>query len=109
LQEIRIALWRSFANFDGRCSLRTWVYRVAHNTAADLTGLSSSNVATKVTASRKYSASAFMNERHVMVNEAFGDDVRALWQSQQGDGGHMSASEARSKSEDLQDKARRRP
>jgi hypothetical protein len=44
-----------------------------------------------------------------MVNEAFGDDVRALWQSQQGDGGHMSASEARSKSEDLQDKARRRP
>jgi RNA polymerase sigma-70 factor, ECF subfamily len=33
-QEIHIALWRSFAGFDGRCSLRTWVYRVAHNTAA---------------------------------------------------------------------------
>jgi RNA polymerase sigma-70 factor (ECF subfamily) len=33
LQEIHIALWRSFAGFDGRCSLRTWVYRVAHNTA----------------------------------------------------------------------------
>jgi len=33
LQEIHIALWRSFANFDGRCSLRTWVYRVTHNTA----------------------------------------------------------------------------
>lgn len=33
LQEIHIALWRSFANFDGRCSLRTWVYRVAHNIA----------------------------------------------------------------------------
>jgi len=33
LQEIHIALWRSFANFDGRCSLRTWIYRVAHNTA----------------------------------------------------------------------------
>ncbi len=33
-QEIHIALWRSFAVFDGRCSLRTWVYRVAHNTAA---------------------------------------------------------------------------
>jgi RNA polymerase sigma-70 factor, ECF subfamily len=28
-----IALWRSLARFDGRCSLRTWVYRVAHNTA----------------------------------------------------------------------------
>jgi len=34
LQEIHIALWRSFANFGERCSLRTWVYRVAHNTAA---------------------------------------------------------------------------
>jgi RNA polymerase sigma-70 factor (ECF subfamily) len=33
LQEIHIALWRSLAGFDGRCSLRTWVYRVAHNTA----------------------------------------------------------------------------
>lgn len=34
LQDIHIALWRSFGGFDGRCSLRTWVYRVAHNTAA---------------------------------------------------------------------------
>jgi RNA polymerase sigma-70 factor, ECF subfamily len=33
LQEIHFQLWRSFANFDGRCSLRTWVYRVAHNVA----------------------------------------------------------------------------
>jgi RNA polymerase sigma-70 factor (ECF subfamily) len=33
LQEIHIALWRSLGCFDGRCSLRTWVYRVAHNTA----------------------------------------------------------------------------
>jgi RNA polymerase sigma-70 factor (ECF subfamily) len=34
LQEIHLALWRSFKSFDGRCSLRTWVYRVAHNAAA---------------------------------------------------------------------------
>jgi RNA polymerase sigma-70 factor (ECF subfamily) len=34
MQDIHLALWRSFANFDGRCSLRTWVYRVAHNAAA---------------------------------------------------------------------------
>lgn len=34
LQEIHIALWRSFASFDQRCSLRTWVYRVAHNVGA---------------------------------------------------------------------------
>lgn len=36
LQEIHVALWRSFAGFDGRCSLRTWVYRVAHNTAISI-------------------------------------------------------------------------
>lgn len=34
LQEMHLALWRSFQGFDGRCSLRTWVYRVAHNAAA---------------------------------------------------------------------------
>jgi RNA polymerase sigma-70 factor (ECF subfamily) len=33
LQEVHLALWRSFAVFDRRCSLRTWVYRVAHNAA----------------------------------------------------------------------------
>ncbi|MEP6715164.1 MAG: sigma-70 family RNA polymerase sigma factor [Terriglobia bacterium] len=33
LQEIHFALWRSLATWDARCSLRTWVYRVAHNTA----------------------------------------------------------------------------
>ena len=34
LQDIHVALWRSFASYDGRCSVRTWVYRVAHNVAA---------------------------------------------------------------------------
>lgn len=34
MQEIHVALWRSFGRFDGRCSLRTWTYRVAHNVAA---------------------------------------------------------------------------
>ena len=33
-QEIHVQLWRSLAKFDGRCSLRTWAYRVAHNVAA---------------------------------------------------------------------------
>ena len=33
LQEIHIALWSSFKKFEGRCSVRTWVYRVAHNAA----------------------------------------------------------------------------
>jgi RNA polymerase sigma-70 factor, ECF subfamily len=34
LQEIHVSLWRSFAVYQGQCSLRTWVYRVAHNAAA---------------------------------------------------------------------------
>jgi RNA polymerase sigma-70 factor (ECF subfamily) len=34
LQDMHVALWRSFASFDGRCSMRTWMYRVAHNVAA---------------------------------------------------------------------------
>jgi RNA polymerase sigma-70 factor, ECF subfamily len=33
LQEIHLELWRSFARYEERCSLRTWVYRIAHNTA----------------------------------------------------------------------------
>ena len=32
-QEIHLALWRSLEKFNGRCSLRTWIYRVAHNVA----------------------------------------------------------------------------
>jgi RNA polymerase sigma-70 factor (ECF subfamily) len=34
LQEIHLAMWRSFEGFRGQCSLRTWVYQVAHNVAA---------------------------------------------------------------------------
>jgi RNA polymerase sigma factor (sigma-70 family) len=34
LQNIHLNLWRSLDRFDGQCSLRTWVYRVAHNVAA---------------------------------------------------------------------------
>ena len=33
LQEVHLALWQSFGGYEERCSLRTWVYRVAHNTA----------------------------------------------------------------------------
>ena len=34
IQDIHFELWRSFKIFDGRSSLRTWVYRIAHNTGA---------------------------------------------------------------------------
>jgi RNA polymerase sigma-70 factor, ECF subfamily len=33
-QDIHFQLWRSFRVYDGRCSLRTWVYRIAHHVAA---------------------------------------------------------------------------
>ncbi len=32
-QEILLALWRALPSFEGRSSLRTWVYRIAHNVA----------------------------------------------------------------------------
>jgi RNA polymerase sigma-70 factor (ECF subfamily) len=32
-QEIHLQLWRSFELFDARCSVKTWTFRVAHNTA----------------------------------------------------------------------------
>ena len=32
-QDIHFQLWRSFEVYDGRCSLKTWAFRVAHNTA----------------------------------------------------------------------------
>ena len=34
-QDIHCALWRSFERFQGKAALKTWVYRVAHNVAAD--------------------------------------------------------------------------
>jgi len=34
VQDIHFELWRSFKIFDGRSSVRTWVYRIAHNTGS---------------------------------------------------------------------------
>ena len=31
VQDIHAALWRSFAYFEGQCSVRSWVYRIGHN------------------------------------------------------------------------------
>jgi RNA polymerase sigma-70 factor (ECF subfamily) len=44
-QEIHFALWRSFKLYEARCSLGTWVYRIAHNTAAShIVGQRKSNI-----------------------------------------------------------------
>ncbi|MBD60172.1 MAG: RNA polymerase [Citromicrobium sp.] len=45
-QDIHLELWRSFARFDGNCALKTWVFRVAHNVAADHVGRASRKPAT---------------------------------------------------------------
>jgi RNA polymerase sigma-70 factor, ECF subfamily len=34
LQEIHVAIWKSLGRFNGNCSLRTWVFRIAHNVGA---------------------------------------------------------------------------
>lgn len=34
VQEVLAAVWRALPSFEERASLRTWVYRVAHNTAS---------------------------------------------------------------------------
>jgi RNA polymerase sigma-70 factor (ECF subfamily) len=35
LQEIHATLWHSLSKFDGRCSVKTWTWRVAHNVGAN--------------------------------------------------------------------------
>jgi RNA polymerase sigma-70 factor (ECF subfamily) len=41
VQEIHAALWRSFAIYEGQCSEKSWVYRIAHNVGVThmMTGL----------------------------------------------------------------------
>jgi RNA polymerase sigma-70 factor (ECF subfamily) len=47
-QDIHLQLWRSFEAFDGRCSLKTWTFRVAHNTAVSYVNRERRNHATFV-------------------------------------------------------------
>ena len=35
LQDMHVAIWKSHKLFDGRCSERTWIYRIATNVAAN--------------------------------------------------------------------------
>jgi RNA polymerase sigma-70 factor (ECF subfamily) len=48
LQDIHLALWRSFERFDERCSARTWIYRVAHNVATSRVSRRRANAPTLV-------------------------------------------------------------
>lgn len=64
LQDIHFALWRSFKRFDGRCSMRSWVYRVAHNTAAD-----------HVSARRRVPKGASIDELEIVDDRAGFEDI----------------------------------
>src|SRR5262245_49425958 len=71
LQDIHVALWLSLEHFEGRCSLNTWVYRVAHNTATSARR-------------RKVKAPALVSLEEVEASPPSrtverGDDVRTLW------------------------------
>ena len=46
-QEIAIALWTAFPQFRGDSSERTWIYRVAHNTAITFTAQAATNPGTR--------------------------------------------------------------
>jgi RNA polymerase sigma-70 factor (ECF subfamily) len=67
LQEIHLAMWRSFEHFQSQCSLRTWIYRVAHNVAA-----------THVVRDRRSKARTFVSLDEVSDFPASADDRRAV-------------------------------
>jgi RNA polymerase sigma-70 factor (ECF subfamily) len=69
IQDIHLQLWRSFQRYDSRCSVRTWVYRVAHNVAA----------------------SYVMRERRVFLNLVSLEELEAL----SGDAGGQVAADHR--------------
>ena len=47
-QDIHFQLWRSFQRYDARCSMRTWIYRVAHHVAVSYVMRESRNFSTLV-------------------------------------------------------------
>lgn len=64
-QNIHFQLWRSFERYDGRCSLRTWAYRIAHHVAA-------SHV---IRERRTFSSLLTLEELEVLPDRAEGPDA----------------------------------
>jgi RNA polymerase sigma-70 factor (ECF subfamily) len=82
LQEIHLALWRSLAGFDGRCSMRTWVYRVAHNAASSYVTRRRRTRAAKVTSLEEVADTIATENPEQMASETQAiDQLVALIQS----------------------------
>src|SRR5215510_6606200 len=75
LQEIHVALWLSLEHFEGRCSLNTWVYRVAHNTATS--AMRRKTKAPRLVSLDDVEPSRQPDSAHSVDHE---DDIRVLWE-----------------------------
>ena len=76
LQEIHVALWLSLQDFEGRCSLSTWVYRVAHNTATSMVTRRKAKAPTLVGLEDVHES--LQEDGHHTVGHR--DDLRHLWE-----------------------------
>jgi RNA polymerase sigma-70 factor, ECF subfamily len=76
LQEIHVALWLSLADYEGRCSLNTWVYRVAHNTATSVVTRRKAN-APRLVGLEEVQPSWEEDSRHAVDHQ---DELRSLWE-----------------------------
>ena|SRR5688572_16446168 len=76
LQEIHVALWLSLEHYEGRCSLNTWVYRVAHNTATSAVTRRHARAPALVSL-EEIQPPPQENSRHALDQQ---DRMRSLWE-----------------------------
>ncbi|AWZ06734.1 MULTISPECIES: sigma-70 family RNA polymerase sigma factor [unclassified Streptomyces] len=63
VQDTYIRAWRSFATFEGRSSLRSWLYRIATNVCLDLLTAGNKRARPMDLSAPQHQASAQLNER----------------------------------------------
>ncbi|MFE9563414.1 sigma-70 family RNA polymerase sigma factor [Streptomyces sp. NPDC006487] len=63
VQDTYIRAWRSFGKFEGRSSLRSWLYRIATNVCLDLLNAGNKRARPMDLSAPQHQASAVLNER----------------------------------------------
>lgn len=63
VQDTYIRAWRSYAKFEGRSSLRSWLYRIATNVCLDLLNAGNKRARPMDLSAPQHQASAVLNER----------------------------------------------